>query len=137
MSNEAKKLSVKPSQDELHFLLESGYLCRDLDRHQEAADIFQGAAALLPDDPLPVAALGGVLLASGQADAAVGCLEKGLADFPGDPFLKAHLAEALLCRKELPRAEELFHQAQAADPQGPAGQMARSYLEMIKELKAR
>ncbi len=137
MSNEAKKLSVKPSQDELHFLLESGYLCRDLGRHQEAADIFQGAAALLPEDPLPTAALGSVLLASGQVDDAVKCLEQGLANFPSSAFLQAHLAEALLCRKETVKAEGLFNQALAGDPQGPAGQMARSYLELIKELKSR
>ena len=98
----ARKLTVKPTLDEVQFLMESGYLASDLGRHQQASDIFLGVAALLPDDPTPVAAIGGVLLAAGQINEAVDYLEKALKSFGGDPYLMAHLAEALLFRKRTP-----------------------------------
>jgi tetratricopeptide (TPR) repeat protein len=133
----ARKLTVKPTLDEVQFLMESGYLATDLGRHQQASDIFLGVAALLPDDPAPVAAIGGVLLAAGQINEAVDYLEKALKSFGGDPYLMAHLAEALLFRKENARAKEYFLKVVEKSPQGPAATMARPYLQLIEELEKR
>lgn len=133
----ARKLSVKPTLDEVQFLMESGYLASDLGRHQQASDIFLGVAALLPDDPTPVAAIGGVLLAAGQINEAVDYLGKALKAFGDEPFLMAHLAEALLFKKENARAKEYFLKAVEKSPQGPAASMAKSYLQLIQELEKR
>jgi tetratricopeptide (TPR) repeat protein len=133
----ARKLSVKPTLDEVQFLMESGYLASDLGRHQQASDIFLGVAALQPNDPTPVAAIGGVLLAAGQINEAVDYLEKALNSFGDEPYLMAHYAEALLFRKENARAKEYFLKAMGKSPQGPAATMARSYIQLIEELEKR
>jgi len=129
----ADKLNVRVTQDEIQFLMESGYLCRDSGRHQQAVDIFNGVAALLPGDPIPQAAIGSVLLASGQVDEAIRQLEGALKSFPEDPFTMAHLGEALLCKKETARAKDIFEKVMANDPQGPGGVMAKSFLNFIAE----
>jgi tetratricopeptide (TPR) repeat protein len=134
---DANKLSVKPTQEEIYFLMESGYLANEMGRHQQASDIFLGVAALLPDDPTPVAAVGGVLLSAGQIEEAVGHLEKALKAFDEDPFLMAHLAEALLFHKENERAKQYFQKSVEKAPQGPAAEMAKSYLRLIAELEKR
>lgn len=129
----AEKLNIRVTQDEIQFLMESGYLCRDSGRHQQAVDIFNGVAALLPGDPTPQAAIGSVLLASGQVDEAIRQLESALKSAPNDPFTMAHLGEAFLCKKETARAKDIFEQVLAKDPQGPGGMMAKSFLAFIAE----
>ena len=133
----ARKLNVKPGQDEIHFLMESGYLATDLGRHQQASDIFLGVAALLPDDPTPVAAVSGVLLAAGQIDEAVRHMEKAVKGFGDDPFLLAHLGEALLYKKDNAQARKMFQASVQKAPEGPAAEMSKSYLHLIEELDKR
>ena len=134
MIKDTHKPLGKPTDEEIQFLLESGYLCRDLGRHQEAVDIFLGIAALLPDNPLPDTSIGGVLLASGRVEEAREQLEKTLRQYPDDPFTLAHLGEVSLCRKEPEQTRTYFQRAAEKDPQGPGGQMARSYLELMREV---
>lgn len=131
MFSAKKRLSVKASQDEILFLMESGYLSRDLGRSQAASDIFLGVSALVPHEPLPLAAIGTVLVAEGRYDEAVRHLEKALAVFPDDPLIEAHLGEALLYLKENARARKLFERSIQAQPKGPGAEISQSYLSFL------
>jgi len=135
MFEKSEKLPIKPSQDETQFLMECGYLCQDLGRSQEATDIFLGVSALRPDDPLPAASIGAVLLSTGQVDEAVDHLQKVLTAFPEDPLTMAHLGEAMVCRKEIEEAKTTFKKVLEKDSDGPAGDIARTYMEFVKELE--
>jgi len=129
------KLAVKPTTEEIHFLMECGYLCQELGRGQAAADIFLGVSALIPDDPLPCSAIGATLLATGQVDDAVEHLKKVQALFPDDSLTLAHLGEAYLCQKKTAEARRSFEQSLEKDSTGPGAEMARGYLELISELE--
>jgi predicted Zn-dependent protease len=132
-----QKLAVKPTSEEIQFLMECGYLCQELGRGQAATDIFLGVSALCPDEPLPCTAIGTALLASGQVDEAVTHLEKVLTLFPDEPLVLTHLGEAYFCQKKTDEARKFLEQSLAKDKSGPTADLARGYLEMIGELDKR
>ncbi|MBN2432364.1 MAG: tetratricopeptide repeat protein [Acidobacteria bacterium] len=129
------KLAVRPTTEEIHFLMECGYLCQELGRGQAATDIFLGVSALCPDDPLPCSAIGTSLLAMGQVNEAAEHLQKVLAAFPDDPLTLAHLGEAYLCQKNTAEARRFFKQSLEKDSTGPGAEIARGYLELMRELE--
>lgn len=133
--NQTGLLNVKPSSGELEFLLESGYLLKDLGRYAEARDVFLGVAALLPDQPLPQTALGSCLLAEGRVDEAFRHLQAVRERFPDDPMVMVQIAEVLIWKKDLAGAKTLLQQALEKDPRGPAAGAARSWLKAAGQLE--
>jgi tetratricopeptide (TPR) repeat protein len=132
-----QKLAVKPTTEEIQFLMECGYLCQELGRGQAATDIFLGVSALCPDEPLPCTAIGSALMATGQAEEAAEHLQKVLEAFPDDPMTLATLGEAYFCQKKTDDARKCFELSLAKDKTGPAADMVRGYLELIGELDKR
>jgi Flp pilus assembly protein TadD len=92
-------------------LLRLGAVLSERKQWTEAADAYQGALALAPDEVEAEHGLGAALLADGRAEAALAPLEKAHAARPGDP----RIAEALgLANDQLGR----YDRAQAAYESG-------------------
>src|SRR5262249_41853863 len=91
------KLSeIKPGDEELRVILESGFVLRDAGRLDDAEAVFAGMIELLPESELPHVALGTIKLQRGEFTAAQTACEEGLALKPGSLYARVHRAEALL-----------------------------------------
>jgi Tfp pilus assembly protein PilF len=120
---------VKPSDQELRVILEAGFALRYARRLDEAADIFSGVTALLPESDLPRVALGTVHLERGAFAAAQAACEEALRHDPQSLYARVHRAEALLFQGKRSEAETELNSIIAADPESPHSRTARALLE--------
>ena len=120
---------VKPSDEELRVILETGFALRYARRLDEAAGIFQGVAALLPEADVPRVALGTVELERGKFAEAQAACEEALRHNPGSLYARVHRAEALLFQLRRSEAETDLNAIIATDPESPHSRTARALLD--------
>jgi len=121
---------LKPSDEELRVILEAGFALRYTRRLNEAAEIFRGITALLPESDVPRVALGTVELERGNfADAQADC-EEALRYDPGSLYARVHRAEALLFQRRRSEAETELKTVIADHPESPHSRTARALLEV-------
>jgi predicted Zn-dependent protease len=120
---------IKPSDQELRVILEAGFALRYARRLDEAADIFSGVTALLPESDLPRVALGTVELERGKFAEAQAACEEALRRDPQSLYARVHRAEALLFQRQRSEAEAELNSIIAADPTSPHSRTARALLE--------
>jgi predicted Zn-dependent protease len=120
---------VKPGDEELRVILEAGFALRYARRLDEAADIFRGMVALLPEEDVPRVALGTVELERGNFAQAQAACEQALQHNPDSLYARVHRAEALLFQKRRDEAETELNSIIATDPQSPHSGTARALLE--------
>lgn len=120
---------VKPSDQELRVILEAGFALRYARRLDEAADIFNGVMALMPESDVPRVALGTVELERGKFAAAQAACEEALRRDPQSLYARVHRAEALLFQRKRDEAETELNSVIAADPESPHSRTARALLE--------
>jgi tetratricopeptide (TPR) repeat protein len=119
----------QPSDEELRVILEAGFALRYARRLDEAAEIFQGIVALLPEEDVPRVALGTVELERGNFAEAQAACEQALRYRPESLYARVHRAEALLFQKRREEAEAELNSIIAADPQSPHSRTASALLE--------
>jgi predicted Zn-dependent protease len=124
-----KLTQVKPSDEELRVILEAGFALRYTRRLDEAAEIFRGVSALLPESDVPRVALGTVELERGKFVEAQAACEEALRYDPGSLYARVHRAEALLFQKRRSEAETELNSIIAADPESPHTRTARALLD--------
>ena len=110
-------------------ILEAGFALRYARRLDEAADIFTGVMALLPESDLPQVALGTVELERGKFAEAQAACEEVLQRDPESLYARVHRAEALLFQRRRSEAETELNSIIAADPASPHSRTARALLE--------
>ena len=110
-------------------MLEAGFALRYTRRLDEAADIFRGVAALLPESDVPRVALGTVELERGRFAEAQAACEEALRYEPESLYARVHRAEALLFQRRRSEAETELNAIIAANPESPHGRTARALLE--------
>jgi len=120
---------VKPSDEELRVILEAGFALRYTRRLDEAADIFRGVVALLPESDVPRVALGTVELERGRFAEAQAACEEALRHDPESLYARVHRAEALLFQRRRSEAETELNAIIAAHPESPHSRTARALLE--------
>jgi Flp pilus assembly protein TadD len=120
---------VKPSDEELRVILESGFVLREAGRLDDADAVFRGALELLPDSDVPRVALGTVELQRGRFAEAQALCEEALALRPGSLYARVHRAESLLFQQRREEAEEELREIEASDPDSPHARTARALLE--------
>jgi predicted Zn-dependent protease len=120
---------LKPSDEELRVILEAGFALRYTRRLDEAADIFRGVVALLPQADVPRVALGTVELERGKFAEAQSVCEEALRHDPDSLYARVHRAEALLFQRRRSEAETELNAIIAADPESPHSRTARALLE--------
>src|SRR5215831_8493076 len=96
--------AVSPSNEELAFLMEAGFLYRDLQKYQEARDVFKGVRALAPKSEVPEVALGTVAFQQGNFEAAEKHYRRALELNSRSAWAYAHLGELVLFQADKDRA---------------------------------
>lgn len=129
--------TIRPPQDEIAFLMESGVICREALRIAEAEDIFKGVRALLPSSETPEVMLGTVRFHAGDLDGAIKHFQRALAIQPNSALALAHLGEAQIYKLDRAGATASLEKALKLDPRGETGAMVRGLLELLaKKLPA-
>ena len=119
---------VKPSDEELRVILEAGFALRYTRRLNEAADIFRGIAALLPESDVPRVALGTVELERGRFAEAQAACEEALRNDPESLYARVQRADALLFQGRRVEAEAELNAIIAAHDESPHSRTARALL---------
>ncbi len=120
---------VRPSDEELRVILESGFVLREAGRLDDADAVFRGALELLPDSDVPRVALGTVELQRGRFAEAQALCEEALRLRPASLYARVHRAESLLFQRRRDEAEEELREVAAAEPDSPHARTARALLE--------
>ncbi len=110
---------VRPSDEELRVILESGFVLREAGRLDDADAVFRGALELLPESDVPRVALGTVELQRGRFAEAQARCEVALRVRP----------ESLLFQRRRDEAEDELREVMAAEPDSPHARTARALLE--------
>ena len=87
---------IEVAQSEIALLLESGHLLLEMQKYQEAEEIFAGVAALVPHSEVPMVCLGNLAFSQGQTDRALRFHRDAVARNPESAFALAHKGEILL-----------------------------------------
>ena len=120
---------VRPSDEELRVVLESGFVLREAGRLDDADAVFRGALELLPDSDVPRVALGTVELQRGRFAEAQALCEEALRVVPESLYARVHRAESLLFQRRREEAEEELREVMAAGADSPHARTARALLE--------
>jgi tetratricopeptide (TPR) repeat protein len=124
------KLShVKPSDEELRVILESGFVLREAGRLDDADAVFRGALELLPDSDVPRVALGTVELQRGRFERALEACDEALRLRPESLYARVHRAEALLFQRRREEAEAELRAVISTDADSPHSRTARALLD--------
>jgi tetratricopeptide (TPR) repeat protein len=121
--------TVNPSNDELAFIMEAGFLYRDLRKHEKARFVFKGVRALLPKSEVPEVALGTVALQEGDFEGARKHYQRALELNPRSAWAYAHFGELVLFQANKEQARAYLKTAIDLDPRGPYGKLARTLLD--------
>jgi tetratricopeptide (TPR) repeat protein len=128
MSVEILKGLVDVPQPEAALLLEAGYLYMEMGKHKDAADVFEGVAALLPHSDVPHVALGNCEFAQGRFQRALKHHQDALKLQPKSALAQAHIGESLLFLKKTEEGVKALKQAIAMEPGGMPATFAQALL---------
>jgi tetratricopeptide (TPR) repeat protein len=120
---------VNASNEELAFLMETGFLYRDLRKYEEARAVFNGVRALLPKSEVPEVALGSVAFQQGDFAGAGRHYRRALALNRRSAWIYAHLGELALFEMDKEQARICLKTAIDLDPRGSYGKLARALLD--------
>src|SRR5215813_7624352 len=123
--------TIHPSNEELAFLMEAGMLYRDLRKHREAREIFQGVRALAPASEVPEVALGTVAFDEGNFEGARGHYRRALELNARSAWAYAHLGELAIFERNKEEARVHLKAAFDLDPRGDFGKLARALIDFV------
>jgi tetratricopeptide (TPR) repeat protein len=120
---------VPVRQFDLTLMYEAGYLLIELGKHQEAEDIFQGVASLVPDSEAPMIALGHLYFSQGHYNPALRHHQRAVEINPKSAAAHAACAEALLFLHKPRAALEALQTAMRLEPEGAIFEFAKALKE--------
>lgn len=120
---------IKPSDEELRVMMETGFIMREAGRLDDAERVFRGVIELIPDSDVPRVALGTVELQRGAFDSAQEAYEEALRKKPESLYARVHRAEALLFKQQRAEAEDELKGIIETDPASPHSRTAQALLE--------
>jgi Tfp pilus assembly protein PilF len=126
-------LNVTISTQELHALLETGYLLWKRGEVEKAEMVFEGVLALRPDVEAVHAGLANAYWGQGKNDQATSALQAALEQFPQSAHLHAQIGELFHTLGQTDNAKASLQKAIEFDPQGPFGRSAQSILALVEE----
>ena len=116
----------------LKLMMEAGYIYMGMRRFREAKQVFEGVAALAPDNEVPVIALGSVAFCKGDIKGAVAAYHQALKVDPTSLFAQVYLGEALLFSGKKDEGLALLKEVHKRDRKGPAGEFAAALIDAVK-----
>jgi Flp pilus assembly protein TadD len=123
--------SIVPQPPELAFVMETGFLYRDLRKYEEASEVFRGVRALAPNSEIPEVALGTVQFHQGYLESAASHYRRALELNPRSAWAHAHIGELLLFQMKKEEARWYLRAAADLDPRGDHGRLARALLQLV------
>ncbi|HEY7210489.1 MAG TPA: tetratricopeptide repeat protein [Bryobacteraceae bacterium] len=121
--------NINPSREEVAFLMEAGFLLRDLRKYEEAREVFRGVRALAPKSEVPEVALGSVAFQQGDFEGAGRHYRRALELNRSSAWAYAYLGELALFEMSKEQARGYFKTAIDLDPRGDHGKLARALME--------
>ena len=115
--------------------MEAGLLYRDLEKYQEASDVFKGVRVLLPNNEVPEVALGTVAFQQGNFEGAEKHYRRALELNPRSAWAYAHLGELALFQGNKGQARAFLNTAVDLDPRGVYGKLARALLDFANVVR--
>lgn len=119
-----------PSKEEIALLMEAGFIYRDMQRFEEARQIFLGVSALFPKSEVPEVALGTVAFHQSDFKGALQRYGRALELNPSSAYAYAHAGEAHLFNNDKERARANLETAIRLDPRGDTAAFARHVLQL-------
>jgi tetratricopeptide (TPR) repeat protein len=131
MADEGEVLQglIEVPQAEASLLLETGYLYMEMGRAEEAEEVFEGVASLLPESDVPRVCLGNLHFSQGRFQRALKFHQEALKLRPESALAQAHVGEALLFLKRVDDGVAALKKAIEMEPEGPPAQFAKALLE--------
>jgi tetratricopeptide (TPR) repeat protein len=122
--------TINPSMEEVAFLMETGFLFRDIRKYEEAREVFKGVRALAPKSEVPEVALGTVAFQQRDFEGAQRHYRRALELNPRSAWAYAHLGELALFQRDKAQARDCLKTAIELDPRGDHGKLARALMEL-------
>jgi tetratricopeptide (TPR) repeat protein len=122
--------NINPSSEELAFLMEAGFLLRDLRKNEGAREVFKGVRALVPKSDVPEVALGTVAFQEGDFEAAEKHYRRAIQLNNRSAWAYAHLGELALFQMNQQKAQLYLKTAADLDPSGDHGKFARALTDL-------
>ncbi len=110
-------------------MLEAGYLWMDMGKFDDARDLLQGAAALMPKSEVPQLALGTLEFVQGKHDKALQAYRSAQRLAPKSGLPRAHAGEALLFLGKVNEAMKELKAALDVEPDGEGARLAQALIE--------
>lgn len=96
---------IKPTNNELRVMLETGFILRESAKFKDAESVFQGCVEFMPDSEVPKVGLATVYLQKGDSDSAINIFKEALELNPESDYARVHYGEALLFQNKRSEAE--------------------------------
>jgi tetratricopeptide (TPR) repeat protein len=110
-------------------MLEAGYLWMDLGKFDNARDVLNGAALLMPKSEVPQLALGTLEFVQGKHEKALQAYRAAQRLAPKSGLPRAHCGEALLFLGKVNEAMKELKAAQELEPEGDGAKLAQALIE--------
>ena len=120
-------------RQDLVILMESGYIYLGMAKFQEALEVFEGVAVLAPESEIPWVAAGTVHFARMNYDRALKSYKKALSLKADSPYARAYMGETLFFKGRDAEAMKELEKASLLEPEGAAGDFARSLMDAVKK----
>lgn len=121
-----------PSKEETALLMEAGFIYRDMQRFEEARQVFEGVSALFPKSEVPEVALGTVAFHQSDFNGALERYSRALELNPSSAYAYAHAGEAYLFKNDKERAKANLEAAIRLDPRSETAAFARYVLQLCE-----
>ena len=119
-------------RQDVGILMEAGYIYLGMGLFEEAREVFDGVLVLSPESEIALVAIGTVHFAMMKYEQAVRSYKKALKRNTDSPFAHAYLGEVLFFKGDRGVAKGELEKASTLDPNGAAGNFARSLLDAIR-----
>ena len=120
-------------QKEVGLLMEAGYLFMELGAPKKATEIFQGVAALVPQNEIPLIALGHLAFAQGKFEQALKHNDEALKRNPNSSLAKAHKGESLMFLGKHDEAMALLNEVLAEDGGGVSHGFVQALIDAFND----
>jgi tetratricopeptide (TPR) repeat protein len=116
-------------QKQVVLLLEVGYLYMELAKLDEAKEVFEGVASLIPHSEVPHMALGHMYFSMGRFNPALKEHQQAVKLNDSSAAAHASVGETLFFLRRHEEALRSLERAIALEPEGPGGEFAKALKE--------